>query len=227
MCYVCRKPIKDYNHFCRHARNPGEPCQICTACSLWTSTEEDDERAMEEIQKAAREQKKAEGKDRVADRLGPPPSPKRPRVEVVPPGAGPPRAPIVGQNQPAAAQGVPIQPGNQPQFQNAPPRPGMPAWNMPPHPVPHFGPPPHQPPHRPVNIPGPPHHAHPNLHNAHGQVHHRMERMVEMQRERQRMMHENLQHLHQGLQNLNQRLHQQQHVVAPPMHAPPPNQPFL
>ncbi|KAI8512126.1 hypothetical protein Bbelb_087650 [Branchiostoma belcheri] len=228
MCYVCRKPIKDYNHFCRHARNPGEPCQICTACSLWTSTEEDDERAMEEIQKAAREQKKAEGKDRVADRLGPPPSPKRPRVEVVPPGAGPPRPPVVGQNQPAAAQGVPMQPGNnQPQFQNAPPRPGMPAWNMPPHPVPHFGPPPHQPPHRPVNIPGPPHHAHPNLHNAHGQVHHRMERMVEMQRERQLMIHENLQHLHQDLHNLNQRLHQHQHVVAPPMHAPPPNQPFL
>ncbi|CAH1273306.1 RNF216 [Branchiostoma lanceolatum] len=249
MCYVCRKPIKDYNHFCRHARNPGEPCAVCTACSLWTSTEEDDERATEEIQKAAREQKKAEGKDRVADKLGPPPSPKRPRIEGVPPvgagplGAGPPlgpgiRVPVVGQNQPPM-QGVPMPPihlqGNH-----------QPFVHMGPPPPPHFGAP--QPPHMHANHPPPPQlpHAHNNA-LLHAREH--LEQVQQMrqafEQRRQRMRQDRLQqmrpfhedvarqrqliqqeigNIRHNIENMNHRIQgfQNNQQVMPPMPAPPP-----
>ncbi|XP_035694597.1 E3 ubiquitin-protein ligase RNF216-like [Branchiostoma floridae] len=248
MCYVCRKPIKDYNHFCRHARNPGEPCTVCTACSLWTSTEEDDERATEEIQKAAREQKKAEGKDRVADKLGPPPEPKRPRIEVVPPpGAGPVRAGppqgvgfnprvVVGQNQPPMP-GVPMPPpphlpGNHHPFVHQQP-PHMGPAHLPP--PPHFGALPQ--PHMPVNHPVPPHQPH--VHNnaaahAHAQQMYRiqqrreeMEERIRRDREQNRqLIRQQIGNIQHDLENFQHRMHEfhqnvnRQQVMAP-MAGPP------
>ncbi|GBG66893.1 hypothetical protein CBR_g72648 [Chara braunii] len=41
MCYVCRASIKDYSHFCPHARDPGQKCNQCTRCSLWEQEDVD------------------------------------------------------------------------------------------------------------------------------------------------------------------------------------------
>ncbi|GBG65676.1 hypothetical protein CBR_g51976 [Chara braunii] len=50
MCYVCRETIQDYEHFCRHPRDPGKKCTQCKKCSLWTQEN------VEEVVKKAREE---------------------------------------------------------------------------------------------------------------------------------------------------------------------------
>ena len=49
-CYVCRKSSINYDHFCRHPRDPGKKCSQCLACSLWTDPTEDDELAIKQLQ---------------------------------------------------------------------------------------------------------------------------------------------------------------------------------
>ena len=52
-CYVCRKSAINYDHFCRHPRDPGQKCKSCAACSLWTDPTEDDELAIKQLQEEA------------------------------------------------------------------------------------------------------------------------------------------------------------------------------
>ena len=54
MCYVCRKPNINYEHFCRHVRIPGvNKCDICPAdtCTLWEDAQKRDNEEIERIQK--------------------------------------------------------------------------------------------------------------------------------------------------------------------------------
>ncbi|XP_072044355.1 uncharacterized protein [Amphiura filiformis] len=82
MCYVCRKPNIDYNHFCRHPRDPGHNCKQCSDCSLWSNPEEDDERAIQEIRKQMEDEKKARDKKAAAaSGDSGPPDAKKPRIE--------------------------------------------------------------------------------------------------------------------------------------------------
>ena len=54
MCYICRKPIKGYEHFCQHSHNPGKGCQVnCGQCLTFTNTVQDDEMAVEEVRRQA------------------------------------------------------------------------------------------------------------------------------------------------------------------------------
>jgi TRIAD3 protein (E3 ubiquitin-protein ligase RNF216) len=53
MCYICRKTNIDYDHYCKHVRDPGKGCNKCTNCSLWTNQQQDDDLAIDEIQKKA------------------------------------------------------------------------------------------------------------------------------------------------------------------------------
>ena len=57
-CYVCRKSAIDYSHFCRHPRDPGQKCNKCAACSLWTDPTEDDELAVKQLEEEARAAKR-------------------------------------------------------------------------------------------------------------------------------------------------------------------------
>lgn len=45
VCYICRKSIKSYEHFCQ---TPHCKHDTCNKCPLWTKAEEDDARAMRE-----------------------------------------------------------------------------------------------------------------------------------------------------------------------------------
>lgn len=59
MCYVCRSPIDvkvGYQHFCQHPTNPGQSCDKCKKCRLYTKTEEDDELAIQEARRQAEEE---------------------------------------------------------------------------------------------------------------------------------------------------------------------------
>ena len=58
MCYICRKPKINYSHFCQHPKDPGKSCTKCTSCSLWTDPTEDDNRAVQELEKEAMEAKR-------------------------------------------------------------------------------------------------------------------------------------------------------------------------
>ena len=58
MCYVCRKSGIDYNHFCRHPRDPGQKCKVCTLCSLWSDPSEDDELAVKQLEMEAQNAKR-------------------------------------------------------------------------------------------------------------------------------------------------------------------------
>ncbi|KAI1709131.1 cutC family domain-containing protein [Ditylenchus destructor] len=57
MCYICRKTGIDYNHFCRHVRDPKYPgkCDQCKEphCLLWEDYTKYDENAKKEILKEA------------------------------------------------------------------------------------------------------------------------------------------------------------------------------
>ncbi|BFZ02714.1 hypothetical protein BsWGS_05753 [Bradybaena similaris] len=59
MCYICRKPGVMYAHFCTHKERNEKCTHEC--CPLWTDTEEDDERAVQEIKKEAKMKRKALG----------------------------------------------------------------------------------------------------------------------------------------------------------------------
>ncbi|KAM8825562.1 E3 ubiquitin-protein ligase RNF216 isoform 1-T2 [Synchiropus picturatus] len=75
MCYLCRKPIHGYEHFCQHARSPGAPCRHCHKCSLWTDPTQDDERIIQEIQKEGEAELNKKSTEPSAKRVGPPPEP--------------------------------------------------------------------------------------------------------------------------------------------------------
>ncbi|KAI5069444.1 hypothetical protein GOP47_0015745 [Adiantum capillus-veneris] len=69
ICYVCRKAISNYNHFCPHARDPGKKCTVCTQCSLWD--QEDSDAVALAAKKAAIETKAKEDQSILACVIGP------------------------------------------------------------------------------------------------------------------------------------------------------------
>ncbi|XP_056262155.1 E3 ubiquitin-protein ligase RNF216-like isoform X1 [Pseudoliparis swirei] len=75
MCYLCREQIKGYKHFCQHAHNPGEPCEHCHKCSLWTDPTQDDERIIRDIQKEGEAELNKKSLDNPGKRVGAPPEP--------------------------------------------------------------------------------------------------------------------------------------------------------
>lgn len=55
MCYICRKPSISYNHFCQHPKDPGHNCKTCSNCSLWSDPSEDDNMAVKQIEREAKQ----------------------------------------------------------------------------------------------------------------------------------------------------------------------------
>lgn len=69
ICYICRKAITDYKHFCEHCRTPGERCNICTKCSLWE--QEDENAVVMNAKRAAIESRAKEDASILAREIGP------------------------------------------------------------------------------------------------------------------------------------------------------------
>ncbi|XP_071482028.1 E3 ubiquitin-protein ligase RNF216-like [Diadema antillarum] len=62
MCYICRQPIKDYSHFDNTAQQPRPGVKWVPRpgekCRLWTNAEEDDDRAVHEIEMEMKEEER-------------------------------------------------------------------------------------------------------------------------------------------------------------------------
>ncbi|XP_047143173.1 E3 ubiquitin-protein ligase RNF216 isoform X2 [Hydra vulgaris] len=106
MCYICREPKIDYEHFCKHAREPGQKCTQCKKCSLWTDPTEDDDRAVFEIkQEAEKERMKITGCNSHVSKITVGPS-----IEVRPVPTSQPNIPIVPNVVPNIFPNIPIVP---------------------------------------------------------------------------------------------------------------------
>ncbi|XP_041473758.1 uncharacterized protein LOC121422663 [Lytechinus variegatus] len=84
MCYICRQPIKDYSHFDNRAAPPNGQMWMPKQgekCRLWTNSDEDDNRAVKEIERQMKAEEKAM-RDRSAADL------KRPSIPGVDDGGG-------------------------------------------------------------------------------------------------------------------------------------------
>jgi TRIAD3 protein (E3 ubiquitin-protein ligase RNF216) len=66
ICYICRKQVADYSHFCQKPHCDHKKCKLCT---LYSNAEEDDARAMREAGVGAAEAYRSEllQKDQDAD----------------------------------------------------------------------------------------------------------------------------------------------------------------
>ncbi|KAJ7530519.1 hypothetical protein O6H91_14G007100 [Diphasiastrum complanatum] len=69
MCYVCRKPIRDYHHFCQHARQPAAACKECNRCFLWE--QEESSKVVRAAREFAMEEAAKKQPDFVKRRVGP------------------------------------------------------------------------------------------------------------------------------------------------------------
>lgn len=69
MCYICRKPSIGYHHFCQHPKDPGKKCTQCTSCSLWSDPSEDDDMAVKQIEREAKEAKQQFTENKKEDTL--------------------------------------------------------------------------------------------------------------------------------------------------------------
>lgn len=54
LCYLCRAPNINYEHFCRHPLDPGQACKQCSACLLWEKPTVRDEKALQELEERGR-----------------------------------------------------------------------------------------------------------------------------------------------------------------------------
>ena len=152
MCYICRQPITDYQHFCQHAHNPGRGCpEKCGRCLTFTNTEQDDGLAVEEVRRIAERDLDAAQAAVAAGISGAAgASPAAPR-QVAPAAAAPvrpavpPPAPALQRPPPPAA---PARPLPAPALQRPPPPPAparplpAPALQRPPPPAAPAQPPP-------------------------------------------------------------------------------------